>query len=172
MSHTCTVYPILHTLHLICETNLYTTYFTIMRLNAAFLSERIRSPWWKDAFLWLHHTAVSTLFFFFYPAGHNAEYIYGYTMNFLYLLPNWSCGVNKTYACSLSCDTIDSSGVGHKDCPHRPLHTPSTPPVQQQHQLTLAPQATLRLTGGVPGKVGLHQTTYVCSVYFFTYPSV
>lgn len=62
---------------------------------------------------------------------------------------------------------IDSSGVGHKDCPHRPLHTPSTPPVQQQHQLTLAPQATLRLTGGVPGKVGLHQTTYVCSVYFF-----
>lgn len=68
----------------------------------------------------------------------------------------------------LSCDTIDSSGVGHKDCPHRPLHTPSTPPVQQQHQLTLAPQATLRLTGGVPGKVGLHQTTYVCSVYFFT----
>lgn len=64
-SHTCTVYPILHTLHLIRETNLYTTYFTIMRLNAAFLSERIQSPWWKDAFLWLHHTAVSTLCFFF-----------------------------------------------------------------------------------------------------------
>lgn len=73
----------------------------------------------------------------------------------------------NAYSLVLRYNLIDSSGVGHKDCPHHPLHTPSTPPVQQQHQLTLAPQATLRLTGGAPGKVGLHQTTYVCSVYFF-----
>lgn len=68
--------------------------------------------------------------------------------------------------------SVKSTGVGHKDCPHLLLHTPSTPPVQQQHQLTLAPQATLRLTGGVPGKVGLHQTTYVCSVFFTTLPII
>lgn len=66
----------------------------------------------------------------------------------------------------LAIQMVKSTGVGHKDCPHLLLHTPSTPPVQQQHQLTLTPQATLRLTGGVPGKVGLHQTTYVCSVFF------
>lgn len=67
----------------------------------------------------------------------------------------------------LAIQSVKSIGVGHKNCPHLLLHTPSTPPVQQQHQLTLTPQATLRLTGGFPGKVGLHQTTYVCSVIFF-----
>lgn len=88
-------------------------------------------------------------------------YIYTFYLTDLAVLFN-ACSLVLRY------NLIDSSsGVGHKDCPHRPLHTPSTPPVQQQHQLTLAPQATLRLTGGVPGKVGLHQTTYVCSVYFF-----
>lgn len=51
-----------------------------------------------------------------------------------------------------------------KGCPTPLPQTPSTPTVRQRHQLTLAPQATLRLTGGVPGKVGLHQTTYVCFV--------
>lgn len=57
-----------------------------------------------------------------------------------------------------------------KDCPP-PL--PHTPPVQQQHQLILAPQATLRPTGGVPGKVGLHLTTYVCFVFFsLCYPKI
>lgn len=68
----------------------------------------------------------------------------------------------------LAIQSVKSPGVGHKDCPLLPPHTRSSPPVQQPHQLTLAPQATLRPTGGVPGKVGLHQTTYVCSVYFFT----
>ncbi|KAF7405892.1 hypothetical protein HZH68_005261 [Vespula germanica] len=47
---------------------------------------------------------------------------------------------------------VKSTHIGHKDCPNLLPNTPSTPPVQQQHQLTLAPQATLRLTGGVPGK--------------------
>uniref|UniRef100_A0A6V7KM79 Uncharacterized protein n=1 Tax=Bracon brevicornis TaxID=1563983 RepID=A0A6V7KM79_9HYME len=51
-----------------------------------------------------------------------------------------------------------------KDCPTPLLITRSTRTIRQRHQLTLAPQATLRLTGGVPGKVGLHQTTYVCFV--------
>lgn len=62
-------------------------------------------------------------------------------------------------------------GVGQfnrkiKDCPPPLPHTPSTPPVRQHHQLIIAPQATLRPTGGVPGKVGLHLTTYVCFVFF------
>ncbi|KAF7402521.1 hypothetical protein HZH66_004788 [Vespula vulgaris] len=47
---------------------------------------------------------------------------------------------------------VKSTHIGHKDCPNLLPNTRSTPPVQQQHQLTLAPQATLRLTGGVPGK--------------------
>lgn len=63
---------------------------------------------------------------------------------------------------------VKSTGAGHKDCPPPLPRTRSTPPVQQQ-QLILAPQATLRLTGGVPGKVGLHQTTYVCFVYSYIF---
>ena len=70
----------------------------------------------------------------------------------------------RVFPC-LASQSIKSTGVGHKDCPSPLPRTPSLP-VQHQHQLILAPQATLRLTGGVPGKVGLHQTTYVCSVYF------
>lgn len=94
----------------------------------------------------------------------NAGYIISYTSLSRYLTEFAALLNVRVFHC-LAIQTVKSTGVGHKGCPHLLLHTPSTPPVQQ-HQLTLTPQATLRLTGGVPGKVGLHQTTYVCSVFF------
>lgn len=80
-------------------------------------------------------------------------------------LTDFAALLSVPYSIVFAIQSVKTTGIGHKDCPHLLLHTPSTP--VQQHQLTLTPQATLRLTGGVPGKVGLHQTTYVCSVFFF-----